>query len=103
MLKHWILAARPKTLLAALTPVSIGTTIAVVDGGFHFLAMIGALACAISIQIGTNFCNDYCDFFQGADTEARKGPTRAVQSGLISHGGGHASTPQNRNPRLLAF
>ena len=45
---------------------------------------MGALLCAISVQIGTNFCNDYCDFFQGADTDDRKGPTRAVQSGLIS-------------------
>ncbi|MEO1524407.1 MAG: 1,4-dihydroxy-2-naphthoate polyprenyltransferase [Planctomycetota bacterium] len=81
---NWILAARPKTLLAAFSPVAIGTTLAAHDGGFHFLGMLGALLSAISVQIGTNFCNDYCDFFQGADTEARKGPTRAVQSGLIS-------------------
>jgi len=54
------------------------------DGKFHFLAMTAALVGAISIQIGTNFCNDYFDFFQGADTEQRKGPTRAVQAGLIS-------------------
>lgn len=46
--------------------------------------MLLALLGAISVQIGTNFCNDYCDFFQGADTEERKGPTRAVQAGLIS-------------------
>lgn len=84
MVKHWILAARPKTLLAALSPVAIGTGIALIDGQFHLAAMLSALMCAISVQIGTNFCNDYCDFFQGADTEARKGPTRAVQSGLIS-------------------
>lgn len=53
-------------------------------GKFHLLAMACALIGAISIQIGTNFCNDYFDFFQGADTEDRKGPTRAVQAGLIS-------------------
>lgn len=80
----WILAARPKTLFASLAPVSIGTSLAAHDGKFHFLAMACALVGAISIQIGTNFCNDYCDYFQGADTDARKGPMRAVQAGLIS-------------------
>jgi len=80
----WILAARPKTLFASLAPVSIGTALAAKDGKFHFLAMACALIGAITIQIGTNFCNDYCDYFQGADTDDRKGPTRAVQAGLIS-------------------
>ena len=84
MLTHWILAARPKTLLAAFAPVTIGATLALNDGQFQLWPMLGALLCAISVQIGTNFCNDYCDFFQGADTDDRKGPTRAVQSGLIS-------------------
>ncbi len=58
--------------------------LAIHRGEFHLLAMLGALLCAVSVQIGTNFCNDYCDFFQGADTDDRKGPTRAVQAGLIS-------------------
>ncbi len=84
MINHWILAARPKTLLAALSPVAIGATLALVDQRFHLWALLGSLLCAVSVQIGTNFCNDYCDFFQGADTDDRKGPTRAVQAGLIS-------------------
>lgn len=84
MISDWILAARPKTLLAALSPVAIGTALALHGGSFHLWSMLGALVSAISVQIGTNFCNDYCDFFQGADTEERKGPTRAVQAGLIS-------------------
>lgn len=83
-LSAWFLAARPKTLLASLSPVAIGTALAIHDGQFHPIAMLAALIGAISIQIGTNFCNDYCDFFQGADTDNRKGPTRAVQAGLIS-------------------
>jgi 1,4-dihydroxy-2-naphthoate octaprenyltransferase len=84
MISHWILAARPKTLLAGLSPVAIGAALAWNDGSFHWPTLFGALVAAMSVQIGTNFCNDYCDFFQGADTEDRKGPTRAVQSGLIS-------------------
>jgi len=84
LIANWILAARPKTLLAGLSPVAIGAALAMHDGKFHLFAMLGALICAVSVQIGTNFCNDYCDFFQGADTDERKGPARAVQSGLIS-------------------
>lgn len=84
MISHWILAARPKTLLAALSPVAIGTALAIGDDGFQLWPMLAAMLCAFSVQIGTNFCNDYCDFFQGADTDDRKGPTRAVQAGLIS-------------------
>jgi 1,4-dihydroxy-2-naphthoate octaprenyltransferase len=34
--------------------------------------------------VGTNFANDYYDFFKGADTEERVGPRRAVASGLIA-------------------
>ena len=54
------------------------------DGGFYLPAALAALIGAIAIQVGTNFCNDYFDFRQGADTSERKGPTRAVQAGLIS-------------------
>ena len=84
MIANWFLAARPKTLLAGLSPVAIGAALALRDGAFQLWPMLTALLCAISVQIGTNFCNDYCDFFQGADTDERKGPTRAVHSGLIT-------------------
>jgi 1,4-dihydroxy-2-naphthoate octaprenyltransferase len=36
------------------------------------------------LQVGSNFANDVFDFEKGADTEERLGPTRAVQSGLLS-------------------
>ena len=80
----WILASRPKTLFAGISPVAIGTAVAHAEGRFALGPMVAALVGALSIQIGTNFCNDYFDHFQGADTEARKGPTRAVAAGLIS-------------------
>ncbi|MCA9213646.1 MAG: 1,4-dihydroxy-2-naphthoate polyprenyltransferase [Planctomycetales bacterium] len=83
-MKHWLLAARPKTLMAGLCPVLMGTALAVRDDAFHALAAFMALVGGLAIQIGTNFCNDYCDYFQGADTDQRKGPTRAVQAGLVS-------------------
>jgi 1,4-dihydroxy-2-naphthoate polyprenyltransferase len=84
MWRVWFLAARPKTLLASVCPVAIGTALAERDGGFHALAAVAALLGAVSIQVGTNFSNDYFDFHQGADTVQRKGPTRAVQAGLVS-------------------
>lgn len=79
----WFNAARPKTLGAAIAPVLIGAALASVDHRFHAGAAIAALLAAVSIQIGTNFCNDYCDFKKGADKE-RIGPVRATQAGLVT-------------------
>ncbi|MBU0678781.1 MAG: 1,4-dihydroxy-2-naphthoate polyprenyltransferase [Verrucomicrobia bacterium] len=80
----WLIAARPKTLWAGVAPVLVGTGMAYADGGFHWLAALGALTFALLIQIGTNFCNDYADFKKGADTEEREGPLRVTQAGLVS-------------------
>ena len=80
----WLLAARPKTLPAAVAPVVIGTAIAYADRVFHGQSFIAAILGALLIQIGTNFANDYFDFVKGTDTTERIGPTRATQAGLIS-------------------
>jgi 1,4-dihydroxy-2-naphthoate polyprenyltransferase len=79
----WILAARPKTLSAALVPVLTGSAIALNDGVFDLIPAFVALFCALLIQIGTNFANDYYDFRKGTDNEKRIGFKRAVSSGLI--------------------
>lgn len=95
-MKTWLLASRPKTLFAAVSPVIIGTVMAIGDGKAHWPAALAALMGAIFIQIGTNFANDYSDFFKGADTHERLGPTRATQSGLV--------TPSTmRNATIIAF
>lgn len=83
-LDAWILASRPKTLLAALVPVVVGTSIAINDNKFHLPAAMIALFCSILIQIGTNFVNDLYDFLAGTDKKERLGPQRAVASGIIS-------------------
>ena len=80
----WALAARPKTLWAAVVPVVVGTAMAIQAGGFHALSAFFALLGALLIQVGTNYINDYYDFLKGADTVSRKGPVRALQSGLVS-------------------
>lgn len=83
-LDAWILASRPKTLLAALVPVIVGTSIAINDQKFKPVAAIIALICSFLIQIGTNFVNDLYDFLAGTDKSERLGPKRAVASGFLS-------------------
>ncbi|MEK7775060.1 MAG: 1,4-dihydroxy-2-naphthoate polyprenyltransferase [Candidatus Zixiibacteriota bacterium] len=80
----WIMAARPRTLPAAASPVIMGAALAYDDGGFHLFSALAALIGALLIQIGTNFANDYFDHIKGVDTEHRTGPTRATQAGLVS-------------------
>jgi 1,4-dihydroxy-2-naphthoate octaprenyltransferase len=80
----WVLAARPKTLWAAVAPVAVGTAMAIDAGGFHAGAALVALLGALLIQIGTNYSNDYSDFLKGADTHERVGPLRVTQAGLVS-------------------
>ncbi len=83
-LDYWIMASRPKTLLAAFVPVIVGSSIAYHDGKFQPLAALVALICALLIQTGTNFVNDLYDHLKGTDTEERVGPQRVLASGLIS-------------------
>lgn len=80
----WVMAARPKTLPAAIVPVVVGSAIAYSDGAFAAGPCLAALLGACLIQIGTNFANDYFDFAKGADTAERQGPTRVTQAGLAS-------------------
>ncbi|MEN8374190.1 MAG: 1,4-dihydroxy-2-naphthoate polyprenyltransferase [Gemmatimonadota bacterium] len=79
----WILAARPRTLPAAVAPVLVGTGLAASHGALARGPALAAMAGALLIQVGTNFANDYFDFHKGADTDARVGPVRAVHAGLL--------------------
>ncbi len=81
----WLLAARPKTLAAAVVPVLIGTALAAkgsrpLDWPLFGCTLLGSML----IQIGTNFVNDALDFKKGADTQDRLGPLRVTQAGLLS-------------------
>ena len=83
-LRAWVLAARPKTLSAAVVPVLVGTACVAATGGVRWGPAVAAFTGALLLQIGANFANDVFDFEKGADTEERLGPTRAVQAGLLS-------------------
>ena len=76
-------ASRPKTLVAAFTPVLVGGALAFHDGLLSIINSSVALLCAFLIQIGTNFANDYFDFVKGTDTVERIGFERATSAGLI--------------------
>ncbi|MFM8719972.1 MAG: 1,4-dihydroxy-2-naphthoate polyprenyltransferase [Chthoniobacterales bacterium] len=80
----WILAARPRTLGAAIVPVLAGCALAFAAGAFGLLASMLALTCAVFIQIATNYFNDAIDHAKGADTAERLGPVRATSAGLLT-------------------
>jgi 1,4-dihydroxy-2-naphthoate octaprenyltransferase len=81
--RYWILAARPKTLPASLTPVIVGCTIAYFYRSFKLIPAIICFVFALLAQIISNYLNDYFDFKKGADRADRLGPERAVAKGWI--------------------
>ncbi|MEJ7714977.1 MAG: 1,4-dihydroxy-2-naphthoate polyprenyltransferase [Thermoleophilaceae bacterium] len=82
-LRLWVVAARPRTLPAAVAPVLVGTALAGAEDTFRALAFAAALIGSVFIQIGTNLANDYSDARRGADTEDRLGPVRVTAGGLM--------------------
>ncbi|HTD58599.1 MAG TPA: 1,4-dihydroxy-2-naphthoate polyprenyltransferase [Solirubrobacteraceae bacterium] len=82
----WLMAARLRTLPAAIAPVLVGTSLALGAGHFRALAFVAALLGAVFIQVGTNLSNDYSDARRGADTEDRLGPVRVTAGGLVPPG-----------------
>ncbi len=82
--KMWLVASRPATLTAVVSPLLIGGALAVREPGANGLAWLAAFLGALFIQLGTNYANDVFDFEKGADTSERVGPMRAVQAGLVT-------------------
>jgi 1,4-dihydroxy-2-naphthoate octaprenyltransferase len=84
-MRLWLMAARPRTLPAAISPVLVGTAAAVdVADRFRAGAFVAALVGSVFIQIGTNLANDYSDARRGADAADRLGPVRVTSSGLVA-------------------
>ena len=82
-LRLWLVAARPRTLPAAVAPVLVGTALAGTEDVFKPLRFAAALVGSTFIQVGTNLANDYSDARRGADTEDRLGPVRVTAGGLM--------------------
>ena len=91
----WISAARPRTLPLALSSILMGCFLAYSHHVFSWSIAILACLTTILLQVLSNFANDYGDTVNGKDTDARQGPTRAVQSGAI--------TPQAMKKVMFVF
>jgi 1,4-dihydroxy-2-naphthoate octaprenyltransferase len=76
-----VLAARPRTLPAALVPVVVGASL-VRPAPVEWLNTALCVVVALALQIGTNFANDYSDGVRGTD-EVRVGPFRLTASSLV--------------------
>ena len=88
-MKHWIQAARLRTLPLSLSGIIMGAFIAKwrlsQEGGvWDWRIFALALLVTLLYQILSNFANDYGDGVKGTDNEDRVGPKRAIQSGSIS-------------------
>ena len=95
-LRAWLLAARPQTLPAGLTPVVLATALAAAEHRASPQVAVFAALGAMAIQIGTNLFNDWADYVRGADTAERLGPARMTQQG-------HIRPAVVRNGALAAF
>lgn len=83
-MKVWVAAMRLRTLPLAVASIILGSAIAGAHGGFRWAVLILAILTAVSLQILSNFANDYGDAVHGADSKKRGGPQRAVQSGQVT-------------------
>ena len=77
----WMLAARPKTLAGAATPVIIGTALAYSVGQFQWIPALICLLFASLMQIAANFINDLIDYLKDTDREDRLGAEGACAQG----------------------
>ena len=83
-MKHWIQAARLRTLPLSVSGIIVGSFYAMHQGLFDWSIFSLAILTTLGLQVLSNFANDYGDGVKGTDNEARIGPERAIQSGAIS-------------------
>jgi 1,4-dihydroxy-2-naphthoate octaprenyltransferase len=83
-MRVWVQGARPRTLVAAVCPVLVGTAAAAAEGPVVAWRALAALVVAVALQIGVNYANDYSDGVRGTDTPARLGPPRLTAAGLAA-------------------
>ena len=83
-MKHWIQAARLRTLPLSVSGIIVGSFYAMSQAMFNWKIIIFALSTTLGLQILSNFANDYGDGIKGTDNEDRVGPKRAIQSGAIT-------------------
>jgi 1,4-dihydroxy-2-naphthoate octaprenyltransferase len=83
-LKYWIYAARIHTLPLSFSGITLSFLISQSRTRVNLSVYILCVITALSLQILTNFSNDYGDSITGVDNFRRIGPKRTIQCGLIS-------------------
>ncbi len=83
-MKHWIQAARLRTLPLSVSGILVGSFYAMSQSMFNWKIVIFALSTTLGLQVLSNFANDYGDGIKGTDNDDRVGPKRAIQSGNIT-------------------
>ncbi len=77
----WVEAARPRTLVAGIVPVLVGTA---ASESWIALRFVSALIVGMAVQVGVNYANDLFDARGGIDRGDRVGPRRATAAGLVT-------------------
>ncbi len=80
----WVKALRLRTLPLSLSGIILGSFIAKSKGFWDTTVFMLAILTTVLFQIVSNLANDLGDSLKGTDNDQRIGPTRAVQSGLIT-------------------
>jgi 1,4-dihydroxy-2-naphthoate octaprenyltransferase len=92
-MKHWIEAARLRTLPLSVSGIIVGSMYALANPTddvltptevFNWKLFAFAIITTLGLQILSNFANDYGDGMKGTDNEDRVGPKRTIQSGVIT-------------------
>lgn len=83
-MKHWIEAARLRTLPLSVSGIIVGSFYAMSQAMFNWNIVFFALLTTLGLQILSNFANDYGDGIKGTDNDDRVGPKRAIQKGVIT-------------------
>ena len=71
-------------MLASISPVLLGASLAFYDQQIRVLIFILTLVCAVLLQIAVNLANDLFDNRSHVDTQYRQGPLRGIQRGQIT-------------------
>ena len=84
MIKSWIRAFRLRTLPLSFSSIIMGNALAYKSGQFEPGIFYLSCLTTLFLQVLSNLANDYGDFKKGTDNDSRLGPTRALQSGMIT-------------------
>ena len=67
--RNWFLASRPWSFTMTAISVSVGSTLAAIDGDFSWILYLMTLLGTVLLHAATNLINDYYDVKNGVDTQ----------------------------------